>query len=191
MATTIRWTIADLEALPQDGKLYEIIEGELLMSKNPVPQHQQSCNQICFELGKWNEKTQVGIVFPFTALLFADDDYVVPDAFWVSNERLKKAYDKSDGKFHYAPELVIEVLSPGSANIERDRDIKLKLYSRRGVSEYWIVDWQRRQIEIYRRQQTQPHLVATLSETDNLESPLLEGFSCAVSSLFAGLLPID
>jgi len=48
---------------------------------------------------------------------------------------------------------VIEVVSPGAANVRRDRDVKLKLYSRRGVDEYWIVDWQRRQIEVYRRRE--------------------------------------
>jgi len=85
---------------------------------------------------------------------------------------------------HAAPELVVEVLSPGTANERRDRKAKLKLYSVRGVSEYWIIDWRTRQLEVYRRDQAQLQLVATLFEADTLNSPLLPGFVCTVASLF-------
>jgi Uma2 family endonuclease len=66
----------------------------------------------------------------------------------------------------------------------------LKLYSRRGVSEYWIVNWWARQIEVYRRKNAQLHLAATLFEADRLDSPLLEGFSCSLASIFENLLPV-
>jgi len=85
--------------------------------------------------------------------------------------------------------LVVEVLSPGSVNERRDREVKLKLYSRRGVSEYWIVDWQQRKVEVYQRQQMALHLLATLYATDTLTSPLLPGFACPVVTLFDTLQP--
>lgn len=88
---------------------------------------------------------------------------------------------------HAAPDLVVEVLSPGVTNEHRDREIKLKLYSQRGVLEYWIVSWRERRIEIYRRVETVLTLVSTLYETDILQSPLLPGFTCPVSKLFAGV----
>ena len=69
----------------------------------------------------------------------------------------------------------------------RDREIKLKLYSQRGVLEYWIVSWLERRVEIYRRVETVLTLVGTLYETDTLQSPLLPGFTCLVGKLFAGL----
>jgi Uma2 family endonuclease len=69
-------------------------------------------------------------------------------------------------------------------NERRDREAKLQLYSRRGVAEYWIVNWMLRYIDVYRRDQMQLHHVATLQESDRLESPLLPGFSCTVASLF-------
>ena len=78
-----------------------------------------------------------------------------------------------DGKLHAAPELIIEVPSPGAANEKRDREAKLKLYSRRGVDEYWIVDWRQRRIEVFRREQAQLALAATLMESDILTTPLL------------------
>ena len=53
---------------------------------------------------------------------------------WISRERFAAALEP-DGKLHAAPDLVVEVLSPGSTNERRDRQAKLKLYSRRGVRE--------------------------------------------------------
>ena len=182
MSTPTRWTSADLELLPDDGTRYEIIDGELFMSTQPHVNHQIVCFEVCFELGQWNRQKRMGKVIIGPGLIFADDDDVAPDAVWISNERLAIALEQ-DGKLHSAPELVIEVLSPGTSNEKRDREIKLKLYSRRGVSEYWILDWRTRQAEVYRRDSAQLQLAATLYESDLLESPLLPGFSVAVASL--------
>ena len=88
------------------------------------------------------------------------------------------------GHFVAAPELVVEVLSPGSRNERRDRELKLKLYSRQGVREYWIVDWQRREVQVYRREDAALRLVATLASDDTLASPLLPGFACPVADLW-------
>ncbi len=78
------------------------------------------------------------------------------------------------------PELVAEVLSPGPSNIRQDREAKLKLYSIRGVQEYWICDRFTQHIEVYRLQLAQLTLVATLLAEDELTSPLLPGFSVRV-----------
>src|SRR5262245_31037872 len=84
--------------------------------------------------------------------------------------------EQSKCKMHDATELAIEVLSPGRKNERRDREIKPRLYSRHGVLEYWVVDWAKRRIEIYRRQQAVLELAATLYEGDVLVSPILPGF---------------
>jgi len=173
-----RWTSADLKSLPDDGNRYEIIDGELYTSKQPDWYHQFVCSKLVYNLERWNEDARLGDVAIAPGLIFADEDDVAPDVIWISNDRLAHAL-KPDGKLHDAPELVIEVLSPGSANERRDREAKLQLYSRRGVSEYWIVNWMLRCTNVYRRDQAQLHHIATLSEDDNLEFPLLPGFSCS------------
>ena len=183
MTTTTRWTSADLELMPDDGKRYEIIDGELHMSKQPHWHHQYACMKISSKLDAWNDEAGLGAVNFAPGVIFADDDDVAPDVIWISNDRLVTALEE-DGKLHVAPELVVEVLSSGSANERRDRKLKLELYSRHGVSEYWIVNWRTRQIELYRREQAQLKHAATLFEADRLESPLLPGFSCPVASLF-------
>ena len=78
----------------------------------------------------------------------------------------------------------MEVLSPGLLNERRDREAKLKLYARRGVDEYWIVDWRLRVVGIHRRTGATLDLVARLTGEDVLESPLLPGFTTPLSRVF-------
>jgi Uma2 family endonuclease len=79
---------------------------------------------------------------------------------------------------------MVEVLSPGEQNEQRDKEIKLKLYSRYGIQEYWIVNWQQQTLAIYRRIDAQLQLVATLITGDTLTSPLSPGFSTPVAQIF-------
>jgi Uma2 family endonuclease len=186
MMETLHWTTRDLELLPDDGKRYEVVDGELLVSKQPDWQHQLVCTQLLVFLQTWNNQTHAGIANLAPGLVFTDDTAVVPDVVWISRERLRTAL-QADGKLHSSPKLVVEVLSPGSENARRDREVKLKLYSRRGVQEYWVIDWQERRIEVYRRNNGLLALERTLNEADTLQSPLLPGFSCAVNQLFTSI----
>jgi Uma2 family endonuclease len=182
----LRWTSKDLESLPDDGKRYEIIDGELYVSKQPDWDHQLVCSRVWELLQVWSRQTKGGVANAAPGVIFADDDDVAPDIIWISRERLATAL-QPDGKLHSAPELAVEVLSPGVTNLRRDREAKLKLYSRRGVLEYWIVNWQERYIEIYRREEAVLKIHSTLYESDILQSPHLPGFSCQVSQIFADI----
>lgn len=187
VARSLRWTSADLEVMPfEDGKRYEIIDGELYVSKQPRVQHQLVCSGIHIALGSWNGATHLGFVMEAPGLIFAEDQDVAPDLVWVSRERLPLIL-QADGHLHAAPELIVEVLSPGEANERRDREAKLGLYSRQGVREYWVVDWQRRQMQVYRRRGAGLELAATHLETDTVDSPLLPGFGLALTELFSDL----
>lgn len=185
--TALRWTSADLETLPEDGKRYEIIEGELYMSRSPHYEHQLTCSNLLEFLGAWSRKTKLGQAVIGPGVIFADDDDVIPDVAWVSRERRDEIL-RADGHLHGAPELVIEVLSFTGSNAQRDREAKLKLYSRRGVAEYWILDWILRQVSVYRRGGFDLELATTLESADLLQSPLLPGFSCLVKDIFADYL---
>jgi len=183
MQTEEHWTSHDLNRFPDNGNRYEIIGGELFVSKQPHYHHQYTCLKAAKFLETWSEQSGLGQANLAPGLIFADDDDVAPDVIWISYERRAIALAK-DGKLHLSPEIAIEVLSPGSVNERRDRKEKLALYSRRGVQEYWIIDWMIRQVEVYRRKRNQLKLVETLHQKDTLQSPLLPGFTCSVRDLF-------
>ncbi len=116
-------------------------------------------------------------------LIFSEADSVIPDVVWVSRERLVQIEDEA-GHLTGAPELVIEVLSPGTQNECRDKEAKLKLYSVHGVREYWIINRFTKQVEVYRREKAQLILVATLIGDDEITSPLLPDFFCSIRCFF-------
>jgi len=183
-----RYTLADLErvAQPWDDTRYEIIDGELHVSSQPSNEHQYSCNRTAVSLTNWNDQRGLGIVLPAPGLIFAEDDNSAPDVIWVSKARYRSVLGK-ENKLHGPPELVVEVLSPGDENERRDREHKLRLYSRRGVDEYWILDGPARSVEVYRRlsgAEEALRLAAVLGEDETLTSPLLPGFSVHVGELF-------
>lgn len=184
--TSPRWTSADLELLPNGDRKYEIIDGDLFMSRQPHWHHQKTCGNIYFLLQKWSIKTDLGEASFAPGIIFAEDDDVAPDVVWISRERMKTALG-DDGKLHSAPELTVEVVSKGFQNERRDRELKLKLYSRRGVSEYWIADWWNKKLEVFRRENAELKLIATLFSEDVLETPLLPEFKCAVKEIFQGV----
>ena len=185
MSTTPRYSSRDLETLPEvEGVRYEIIDGDLFVSKMPRWEHQYACSTIDSALQVWNRETGLGVAMAAPGLVFAEDDDVVPDVVWVSRERLASIVDDA-GHFRAAPELVVEVLSPGARNERRDRELKLKLYSRQGVREYWLVDWRQRTVQVFRREQAALQLIATHASEDTLTTPLLPGFACPVVHLWA------
>lgn len=116
-------------------------------------------------------------------MIFSEENAVAPDLVWISSERFSDSLDEA-GHLRIAPDLVIEVLSPGNANERRDRELKLRLYSREGVREYWIADWRDHSVQVYRRNGVALDLVATLRDGDILTSPMLPGFSAPVARLW-------
>jgi Uma2 family endonuclease len=184
MVAKFRWKSSDLDLLPQeDGKRYEIIDGELLVTRAPHCGHQDACGEIFYYLRNWSKATNAGKAMIGPGVVFSELDNVIPDVVWIAQERLDSIFDES-GHLAEAPDLVVEVLSLGSENQRRDRKLKLKLYSAQGVREYWMVDWRLKKVEIYRREAAQLILQATLFAQDTVVSPLLPAFECSVGLFF-------
>lgn len=185
VANSVTWTVQDLDAMPDDGgwKRYEIIDGELLVTRAPHFRHQDAASQLNLWLSSWSSKSGLGRSVQAPGVIFSDIDAVIPDLVWASNERIENGLDKA-GHFVVAPELMVEVLSSGGENEQRDKQLKLKLYSLHGVQEYWIVNWRLKEIEVYRRADAVLQKVSTLLVSDTLTSPLLPGFECGLAGVF-------
>lgn len=180
----VRWTTSDIELLAADEwKQYEIIDGELFVTRAPHWRHQRTASNVNLALQNWSTTSQLGEATCTPGILFTEADNVIPDVVWISKEKLALLLDE-EGHLTGAPELIVEILSSGKTNERRDREAKLKLYSARGVQEYWIVDWQQQQVEVYRRKNGQLKLIATLLGEDEINSPLLPGFSCQIKQFF-------
>ena len=107
---------------------------------------------------------------------------MIPDLVFFRREREKQI--TSEDYLVAAPELVIEVLSPGRENVSRDRVGKRQLYAKHGVNEYWIVDSENRAVEIYRLTSEKLELATMLKGQDEITSPLLPGFTCPLANIF-------
>ncbi|MEM9907458.1 MAG: Uma2 family endonuclease [Cyanobacteria bacterium P01_D01_bin.44] len=102
----IRWTSADLELFPEsDWKRYEIIDGELLVTRAPHLGHQNSAGLTYARLLIWSEETGLGQPFLAPGVVFSDADDVIPDVVWVQKDRLPNIVDES-GHLTEAPDLV-------------------------------------------------------------------------------------
>jgi Uma2 family endonuclease len=175
-------TNADLECLPDDGNRYELIEGELYVSTAPDLIHQRTLGRLFRAFGNYLDSNPIGEIVLGPGVILSDHDGVIPDLVYLSNERRDEI--ATGERIYGAPTLVIEILSPGSQNRERDRKLKLKLYAKFGVEEYWIVDPRERAIEVYRREGETLKLFTTFVSDESITTSLLTGFGPPVKSFF-------
>jgi Uma2 family endonuclease len=175
-------TVDDLEAMPEDGNRYEVIEGELFVSCAPRLPHQIVSGNIFGYFFIYLSEHPVGRIVATPGLVFTQYSGVIPDLVFYSHGRGEEIISKE--RLNGAPEIVIEILSPGRENVSRDRVAKRQLYAKHGVNEYWIVDSQSHVIESYRRANQGLEFAATLRNNDIVTSPFLPGFACPLTKIF-------
>ena len=180
-------TVAYLETLPDDDKRYELIRGELFVSCAPGLPHQLVLQRLQLSLGNYLDSNPIGILAPGAGAVFSDYDSVIPDLVFVKNERWKEIV--ANDRFIAAPSLVIEVLSPGSANRHRDLQAKRGLYAKYGVEEYWVLDRDERVVILFCLREQILEETDRLHESDVLTSALLPGFALNIETLFDIPLP--
>jgi Uma2 family endonuclease len=136
----------DYEALPNDGRRYEIHEGELSVTPAPGTKHQEVSINLAAAMHIHVKARGLGKVFAAPVdVILSDISIVQPDLAYVAADRLGAISSRG---IEGSPTLVVEILSPSTIQI--DRTTKLQLYARHGVPHYWIVDPQARLIEAYR-----------------------------------------
>ena len=147
-ASAGKLTWNDYLDFPEDGRRHEIIDGEHYVTASPALTHQRASRHVHFQLYEQIERQGKGEVFNApTAVQLSEFDIVEPDLLVVlaHHDALLK-----ETRVAGPPDLVVEILSPSSRRL--DRRIKLALYQRAGVREYWIVDPVAQEVEKYRRQ---------------------------------------
>lgn len=175
-----RVSYADLERAPEDGRRYELYDGEVVVVPSPLPRHQIVALNLCSLFDAYaSEHGGLVLISPID-IVFSEYDVVQPDV--VFFEASRRHLVRLDAPIRHAPDLAIEVLSPTTAATDRGK--KMRMLARYGVREYWIVDPVAETIEIYTLASGTYALAQTLVATDQIRSPLLPDLSFAASQVF-------
>jgi Uma2 family endonuclease len=165
-------------------KRYELLDGDMIMVPAPTTSHQRVSRNLGFLLLQFVREHRLGEIFlaPVDVVFGQGDqrEVVQPDILWVSRERQGIVTEQ---EIQGAPDLVIEILSPGTE--ERDRGYKKALYARYGVKECWIVDPVVQTIEVHVPDALGIALHALFRIGEIFSSPLLLGFEFDTSEVFA------
>ncbi len=179
LETKSKYTYNDYAAM-DDDKRFELIEGELYMVPAPGFYHQTISMNISHPLKIFVKKNNLGTVLyaPFDVVL-SEADVVQPDIIFVSRERMGLMTEKN---LQGAPDLAIEILSITTK--ERDKLVKKRLYMDYGVREFWIVDPDKKAVEIMVLKKTGYETDGIYFIDDELTSPLLKGFRLDLKEVF-------
>jgi Uma2 family endonuclease len=174
-------TYLDYVDLPDDGKRYEVLDGELAVTPSPLIRHQQVSANLYALLRRYVRRHDAGLpLYAPVDVILDRSTIVVPDLVFV---RKARGGIVSERAVEGAPDLIVEILSAGTSR--RDRGIKMKLYSRFGVAHYWIVDPLRQTIEMRERGPRSYRVTGRYKERDKCSSTLWPDLTIDLSKLWA------
>jgi Uma2 family endonuclease len=170
----------DYEEMPAGPPYYQVIEGDLVRSPSPNIYHQAFVGRIYSLLLQFLEEKPLGEVFVAPLDVFLSDINVYqPDVVFISNQRRSILTERG---LEGAPDLAVEVLSPGTARF--DKGSKRKVYARTGVKELWLVDPDAKLIHVYQLVKDAETPAATYDEEAVFGSPLMPGLRLKAAMIF-------
>lgn len=170
-----QWTEEDYFSLPDTNRIVELSEGRLIMPPHPSWRHQTALQNLFLKLQAFVEGHQLGIVrFAPLPVRLWPGKIREPDIFFITKEHADRIGEQACG----VPDLVVEILSPGT--YRTDRLEKFLEYARAGVSECWLADPEERTIEVYTLREGAYALLEKRGAGEIVRSQLLEGLEVAV-----------
>jgi Uma2 family endonuclease len=174
------WNYEMYAALPEDGHRYEVVQGVLMMSPALEMAHQGVVGLIYTYLSSQIFSTSRGLVSTGPAdVVLAPKQVVQPDVLVLLASHLDRLQEKC---ILGPPDLVVEVISPGS--ITYDRVVKHKLYEEAGVPEYWLVNLQEQSIEVFVLEQGEYRSLGAFRDRQEVQSRLIPRASVPAAQLF-------
>jgi Uma2 family endonuclease len=181
------WTYDHYAALPDDGKRYEIVNGVLYMSPSPSWPHQEIIGRFFRYLSSYVESTGLGGVFmaPLDVELSPYNTFQPDVVVLFKKSRMKLQRRHIVGP----PELVVEIVSPGSQMHDRHR--KIVAYARGGIPEYWIADPDARTVEVLVLEGGEYHSQGVYEGKAILPSVIVPGLTVHVEQFFESVWDED
>jgi Uma2 family endonuclease len=175
-----RVSYADLERAPEDGRRYELYDGEVFVVPAPIPRHQLVQMRLAEWLGKYAASVGGFAVDAPIDIVFSEYDVLQPDVVFFQPDRAHLV--DLDHAIRHAPDLCIEILSPSTEATDRGR--KLQVFARYGVPEYWIVDPVAEAIEVHRLEASGYVLTQRASGDDEVRSAVVGGTPIRARRIF-------
>ena len=175
-----RVSYADLERAPEDGRRYELYDGEVFVVPSPLPKHQVVALRIVEMVSEYVRQHGGFCVTSPIDIVFSEYDVLQPDVIFFSPARAHLV--DINHVIRHAPDLCVEVLSPSTAPTDRGK--KMQMFARYRVPEYWIVDPAAESVEVYALVVDGYELRLVASGNQEISSLLLPGFSSSAGSLF-------
>ena len=179
-----RTTYEEFRQMEFDGNdnfYYELINGEIVKKSAPSPQHQRLSKNLFRQLDKYIIETKKGEIFYAPIDVFLDQ-YCVPqpDLVFVSSAN---THHITKHGIECVPDLVVEVISPSS--VIRDRIEKKNIYENFGVKEFWLIDPQNEEVEIYFLENKRYELLSAASRIEGeLKSNIFADLKIDLKEIF-------
>ena len=176
-----RISYTELLRSPEDGRRYEIYDGEVFVVPSPLPRHQMASKALLRVLDRYATLTGgIALAAPLD-VVFSEYDVAQPDLVFFARDR--RHLVDPNVPIRHAPDLAVEMLSPTTADTKRGK--KMQLFARYGVREYWIVDPVAARIEVRVLQRDGTYrLDADLTGDATARSPSFEGLSFEAAEIF-------
>lgn len=174
------WTYANYLHLPNDGKTYQIIGGNLIMSPAPSLYHQSISRNLEFIIWEFVKEHDLGEVFDAPVdVIFSPINVTQPDIVYISKSRLNIA--QKTGIFG-PPDWIVEIVSP--SNSEIDIRFKHQIYKSYGVKEYWIVNPEEEMVNVYILKEGGYTLKGVYLKEDTIEVGIIPGLKVDLTEVF-------
>lgn len=175
-------TLADLDATPDDGRIYELLNGEIIVSAAPTWKHQIVSQMLNRLIDGWVVQHEIGVALAAPVNVVLDGQNALqPDLIYVGPDYAGQVLN---GRFHGSPDLAVEIISPTSRG--RDATLKPMRYALAGIREFWLADPELRIIAVF--ELDCDHYVDRAADADGVfESGVLTGLRLEPAAVFAAV----
>ncbi|MGH7959646.1 MAG: Uma2 family endonuclease [Opitutaceae bacterium] len=176
---TALFTAADYREMPDDGRRYQLVAGELFMAPAPNTFHQMVQRNVLCRLENHLRQHPAGTVLGAPCDVYIDEHNVFqPDVLYVTREHADRIQNEG---IHGAPDLAVDILSPSSAALDRR---KRALLAKAGTNEFWQIDTGLRQLQRFVFAENAAKPVALIDEPETFTSPLFPGLTVETAEIF-------